>query len=112
MKIWLCLLILLPTSSAFAQIVPAPSSGPANPVMQFQANGFGYQYDLSGRSTSLYDMGNGMTGYTSRDQNGYVTGQGTIFTPMQSKPLTFPPGWGTKDGPSTNDLYDWVTGKR
>jgi len=93
----LCVWILL-AQLAFGQIVPAPSSGPSNPVIQFQANGFGYQYDLSGRSTNFYDLGSGMTGYMSKDANGLITAQGTLYQPIprvlhppSSESLTAPP---------------------
>ena len=90
MRLLIAILILSATP-VFGQIVPAPSSGPSNPVVQFKANGFGYQYDLSGRSTNLYDMGNGMTGYTSRDQNGQITSQGTIYNAIpRPEPLRVP----------------------
>src|SRR5262245_61760365 len=90
-------LLLLPIM-AFAQIVPAPSDGPSNPVTQFRANGFGYQFDPGGRSTSLYDMGSGMIGYQSRDRSGRVTGFGTIYQGIQTKPLELQP-----------DLQDMLT---
>ena len=76
---------------AFGQVVPSSPSG--GPVVQFNGPpGFGYQYSpSSGQSTSLYDMGNGMTGYTSRDASGRITGQGTLYNAAPRPQLEVPP---------------------
>lgn len=61
--------------AAFGQVVPPGG----NSVVQFNNGRVGYQLDTNGNSTTLYDMGNGMTGYTSENSSGRITSQGTLY---------------------------------
>lgn len=83
--LFFCLLLLL-VVAAFGQVLPPPDEG--NAIVQYRSPGFTYQHDLRGNSAMLYDLGNGVTAYTSQDPNGKIVSQGYLFDAITSpRPL-------------------------
>jgi len=86
MNIWLCLLILLPTSFAFAQSTP-PIGLQGSAIVLHPSPGVDYYYDLNGNSTTVYRTAPNTSWFSSQDRYGRITSQGNIYDAMPSRPL-------------------------
>ncbi len=90
MTIWLCLLMLLPTSAAFAQSEP-PIGLHGSATVLHPAPGVDYYYDLNGGSSTVYQTAPNTSWYSSQDSQGRITSDGYLFDPNpRPEPLRVP----------------------